>query len=266
MDTIELKPPGLSLWRHISEIIGGEIRSGKIKPGAAIPSEYELVARFDVSRHTVRRAIMRLREQGLVDVVQGRGAFVRMKALEYTITERTRFAKHLKQKGVELRNRFLAAKKIAASVEIARLLRLDRREPVWRITVISYADEVPVSLGCVFHPARRFPNIVQDRETNPDIASVYAHYGVEDYTRLSTWIATRMPTEAEAELLQIDVLDPVIVSQKIDVDPKGVPIEYNETLFSGRSIRLHFPTSDLAMKSGLPDRPPTISRSVLDSP
>ena len=266
MDTIDLKPPGLSLWRHISEVIGDEVRSGKIKPGAAIPSEHELVARFDVSRHTVRRAIARLREQGLVDVAQGRGAFVRMKALEYTIMERTRFAKRLKEKGFEPRNRFLAAKKIAASGEIVRLLRLDPKEPVWRITVISYADEAPVSLGCVFHPARRFPNIVQDREANPDIASVYAQYGIEDYTRLSTWIATRMPTESEAGLLQIDVLDPVIVSQKIDIDPKGVPIEYNETLFSGRSIRLHFPTSASAVKSGLSDRPPSISRSVLDSP
>ena len=264
MDTIEVKRPGLSLWRHIAEVISDEIRSGKIEPGAAIPSEHELVVRFEVSRYTVRRAIARLREQGMVEVAQGRGVFVRRKPLEYTITERTRFAKHLKRKGFEPSNRFFASSKVPASAEIARLLHLKSRQPVWRITAISYADDVPVSLGKIFHPANRFPGIVEEREANPDMAAVYAKYGIEDYTRLSTWIATRMPTEAEAELLQIDVLDPVIVSQKIDVDPKGQPIEYNETLFSGRRIRLHFLTSELAMKADVIDDPPAVSRSILD--
>lgn len=44
--------------------------------GERLPSEADLVARFDVSRTTVRRAIKALAEEGVLDVQHGRGTFV----------------------------------------------------------------------------------------------------------------------------------------------------------------------------------------------
>lgn len=262
--TIELKQPGIPLWRQISNVLDREITDGKLKPGAAIPSEHELMTRFDVSRHTARKAVARLREQGRINVSQGRGAFVREELLQYTVTERARFAKDIRQQGFIAHNRFIAAKKLPATAEIARLLKLPTRGQVWRLAALSYVDGVPVSLGRIFHPVSRFPDILEKREAEPDLAAVYAQYGIKDYTRLATWISTRVPTEAEATLLQIDVLDPVIVSQKVDVDSTGAPIEYNETLFSGRNVRLHFPATDLSETWGLVSQPPKISRTILD--
>lgn len=46
-------------------------------PGAALPSEPELVSRYDVSRPTVRKAIETLVSEGLAYVMRSRGSFVR---------------------------------------------------------------------------------------------------------------------------------------------------------------------------------------------
>ena len=266
MNDVTIRQPGLPLWRHIAQVIGDEIGAGRMEPGAPIPPEHELMARFDVSRHTVRQAMARLRELGMIDVSQGRGAYVRKEVLQHTITERTRFAKNVREQGLLPHNKFLGGEKTAATAEIARLLDISVKDPVWHMTVVSFADSVPISVGRLFHPAKRFPDMLRKRRINPDMIDVYAQYGITDFVRRSTWVSTRMPSEMEAQLLEIDVVDPVLVSQKIDVDADARPIEYNETLFSGRHVRLHFQTSEPQQGGNADHEPPNLPGSVLDGP
>ncbi len=66
----------------IMEDIQRDIISGKIKAGDQITSENKLCVRYNVSRHTVRKAISELIGQGYLASVHGKGTFC---------TERTRF-------------------------------------------------------------------------------------------------------------------------------------------------------------------------------
>jgi DNA-binding GntR family transcriptional regulator len=59
----------------IAETLREEILRGEFPPGQALRQE-ELATRFAVSRLPVRDALLRLKAQGLVDVVPNRGAFV----------------------------------------------------------------------------------------------------------------------------------------------------------------------------------------------
>ena len=53
------------------------ILGGRLAPGAKLPSEREMAERHRVSRPAVREAIRGLVERDLIEVVPGRGAFVR---------------------------------------------------------------------------------------------------------------------------------------------------------------------------------------------
>jgi GntR family transcriptional repressor for pyruvate dehydrogenase complex len=53
------------------------IVSGRFRTGSALPSERELAAMLGVNRTTLRQAISRIEQAGLVEVVQGRGTIVR---------------------------------------------------------------------------------------------------------------------------------------------------------------------------------------------
>jgi DNA-binding FadR family transcriptional regulator len=65
-----------SLTRELTERIASDIAGGKLKPGARLPTEQEMIAATGVSRTVVREAVAALRAEGLVITRQGLGAFV----------------------------------------------------------------------------------------------------------------------------------------------------------------------------------------------
>lgn len=65
-----------SLADALVERLSAEILSGRLAPGARLPTEQDLIATTGVSRTVVREAIAALRAEGLVVTRQGAGAFV----------------------------------------------------------------------------------------------------------------------------------------------------------------------------------------------
>lgn len=72
----EIQRPG-ALYRQVAAAIRDGIASHEFPPGSPLPSEGQLIARYRVSRPTVRNAIAALRSEGLIDVIHGKGSFVR---------------------------------------------------------------------------------------------------------------------------------------------------------------------------------------------
>ncbi len=70
-----LKPPKLA--QAVVERLAGRIRRGALKPGDKLPSEFEIVRAFGVSRAVVREAMSRLQAAELVETRHGVGTFVR---------------------------------------------------------------------------------------------------------------------------------------------------------------------------------------------
>jgi GntR family transcriptional regulator, transcriptional repressor for pyruvate dehydrogenase complex len=68
--------PSRSLSHELIARLSADITSGKIAPGAQLPTEQELIAATGVSRTVVREAVAALRAEGLVITRQGAGAFV----------------------------------------------------------------------------------------------------------------------------------------------------------------------------------------------
>src|SRR5262245_55126894 len=88
---------GVSLWRQISESLIEDIRKGVLKNGAQLPADIAIAERFGVNRHTVRRAVSHLQNEGILRVERGRGTFVVSDVLEYRLGESTRFTANLLQ-------------------------------------------------------------------------------------------------------------------------------------------------------------------------
>ena len=63
------------LVQEVVENLAASIREGAIQPGSKLPTESEIMARFDVSRTVVREAISRLQANRLVETRHGVGTF-----------------------------------------------------------------------------------------------------------------------------------------------------------------------------------------------
>ena len=67
----------LYAYRRIADDLRTRITTGDLKPGGKMPSEVDLMRRYEVARETARRALQVLRTEGLVEFRMGFGNFVR---------------------------------------------------------------------------------------------------------------------------------------------------------------------------------------------
>ncbi len=74
--------------QRLSEVIVSEIEksilAGDLKVGEKLPSEQALASQFEVSRNVVREALKILQERGLIEIMDGSGAFVCLPKSEVT--------------------------------------------------------------------------------------------------------------------------------------------------------------------------------------
>ena len=69
------------VYQQIAAILRAQIEAGELVPDRPIPSEAVLMQRYGVARETARKAVRVLVGEGLVYVVQGRGAYVVKRAI-----------------------------------------------------------------------------------------------------------------------------------------------------------------------------------------
>ncbi|BBF45051.1 transcriptional repressor of arabinoside utilization operon, GntR family [Lachnospiraceae bacterium KM106-2] len=69
------KEKGPAKYLILKDDIKQDIMSGIIKPGDKIASENELALQYDVSRHTVRKALSILQNEGYLETEHGRGTY-----------------------------------------------------------------------------------------------------------------------------------------------------------------------------------------------
>ncbi|GGK13075.1 GntR family transcriptional regulator [Streptomyces camponoticapitis] len=84
----EIQRPG-ALYQQVAAEIRSGISTGEYTPGAPLPSEAQLIDRYRVSRPTVRKAIAALRAEGLIEVIHGKGSYVRAVPAPAVTIERT---------------------------------------------------------------------------------------------------------------------------------------------------------------------------------
>ena len=66
----------MSKYQKVIDWINQNIDNGALRPGEKIPSENELCEQFGLSRQTVRHAILKLSEDGLLESRRGSGTYV----------------------------------------------------------------------------------------------------------------------------------------------------------------------------------------------
>jgi GntR family transcriptional regulator len=66
----------LPLYFQLARLLEDEITSGRWRPGVRLPSEPEMCEQYGLSRTTIRQALTRLEQRGLIQRRKGQGTFV----------------------------------------------------------------------------------------------------------------------------------------------------------------------------------------------
>lgn len=228
------------LWRRIAHELSSGIGPSGLLPGARLPSEAQLATRFAVNRHTVRRALDSMARAGLLRVEQGRGAFVADDVIDYPVIPRTRFNEWIRKQNREPSGQVLYVREQTATPMVAAGLGVLEGAPIAVMERLGLADGVPVSLGSHHFAPDRLTGILAALHTHATITGALQAVGVLDYVRLSTRVSARLPTPAEADLLQSDPARPLLVTENVNVDGTGAIVEFGLTRYPSARVQIVF--------------------------
>ncbi|MCB1333475.1 MAG: phosphonate metabolism transcriptional regulator PhnF [Roseivivax sp.] len=230
------------LWQAIAAGLRTDISEGRYAPGDRLPTEADLSERFGVNRHTVRHALSRLVEEGLVRTRRGSGAFVTARPTEYPIGARVRFHRNVLAAGRTPDKRVLQIERRAATEAEARLLELPAGQEICVYHGLSLADGMPIALFESHFPLSRLPGLDIYLAEVTSVTEALRRAGVADYTRATTRLTAMAATAVQALHLHCREGDPVLYSTGINIDAQGRPVEYGMTWFAGERVTLTLDT------------------------
>ena len=229
---------GISAWKQISDDIETSIKSNTWKPGDKLPTEMELAKAYRVNRHTIRRSVHELVEKGLVSVEQGRGMFIPDYVLNYKLAKRTRFSEVVSSHNKFPGGRALSGEIIKANKKVSKALTMPFEAKVCLLRTIRELDGVPIVLAAHYFSASRFPDFLERFEEFKSVSKTLDSYGLGNYERQSTNISARMPNSEEIASLKQPANRPVLITESVNVDSFGEPIEFGISAFSADRTNL----------------------------
>ena len=142
----------IPLYFQIAENLKQAIEEGALKPGERLDNELDLAERLGVSRPTVRQAVQRLVEQGLVTRRRGLGTVVVapriLRSVALTSLYDDLLANHRHPATT-----VLAAREIQADDELASVLALPAGAAVLSVERLRLADGTPLAIMHNYLPA-----------------------------------------------------------------------------------------------------------------
>lgn len=139
----------LPLWAQVAADLRRRLGVGEFDE--RFPAEPQLVARYGVSRGTVREAMARLRQEGLLDRQRGRGTFRARTELEQPLRGLYSLARSIVAQGLRERSEVLRAERSVAA-EAAEPLEIGAEEPIVYLERLRFAGDEPLALDRVWLP------------------------------------------------------------------------------------------------------------------
>lgn len=227
----------LPAYLQIEEELAEQIERGDLAPGARLPTERDLSERFGVSRMTVRGALARLQQRGLIDRRQGSGTFVGEPKLRHDAAHLSGFFAETAAQGVLPVTTLLDRNEIEATPHLAKALDIRPGDPVYRIVRLRSARRVPVVLETSFFPAHRVPGLLaMDLERS----SIYRLMDERFDARPVRGVQSLEPISAEpaeAELLEVEPGSALMLVERTTWDAGGRPVEHARDLYRGDRSR-----------------------------
>lgn len=230
----------LPIYVQIANDLRQKIQQEIYQAGDKLPSQKELGSQFGVNRHTVRQALALLKDEGLLRVDRGLGAFIADAPTRYPMGQRVRYDESLQAQGHTSRDQLLSATEVRANENVADRLDISLGESAIQVEFLGLADDRPLIITTSYFPSQRCPNLLTHISETQSLARLMREVYGYDHIRQQTSVSTRMVRSSDAKLLQVSLNQPILLVQATNVNQHTEVIEYTVTRFRGDGVELMF--------------------------
>jgi len=214
----------IPLYFQIAENLKQAIEDGTFKPGERLDNELDLTERLGVSRPTVRQAVQRLVEQGLVVRRRGLGTVVLAPRILRSVAL-TSLYDDLSASDRHPATTVLAAREIQADDELASVLALPAGAAVLSVERLRLADGTPLAVMHNYLPAGLVMGRTEEVLGKTGLYDLLRSQGVALHAGEQV-IGARHATAHEARLLQAPRTATVLTMTRTTFDAAGRPVEH----------------------------------------
>lgn len=232
---------GQPLYRQVMVKILQQLAAGTLKPGQALPSEWDLARQWGVSQGTVRKGLNELVGQGVLARQQGVGTFVTGKNAEwgdYPLIDGALARPGAAQ--VWPRSELLSIGAVPADDETAAQLDVRVRDAVWRLLVLWRHGHRTVAVDEVMLPTAPLAdlNVLFVQQRVALYALLQLHYGVALQTRLQLMSVHAGAAADVARFLKTDAQAPVWYWCRLACSSGGLPMEWRRRYLASEGVLL----------------------------
>ena len=196
------------------------------------------MARFGVSRITIRRAIQNLVSRGLVEIQRGRGTFLSLRPRSRkNFTELSGFVEDMQAIGRKPTARVIDKTIVAASETVARHLALPKGTRVVKIQRVRLADGIPISFDETYLPLEIGEKVITNNLTAEPIFSLlerkYNIPLVEAEYKMEA-VAAERPV---ALALRVKPGSPLFLIERTSYSRAARPVDYEKLYYRGDLVR-----------------------------
>jgi GntR family transcriptional regulator len=225
------------LYARVETVLAGEITDGDLKVGDQLPTEDSLIARFGVSRITVRRAIQNLVSRGLVEIRRGKGTFVAEPKITQELKELSGFVEDMHALGHKPTARVIGKEIVTANATVARQLGLTRGERVVRIRRVRLADGVPLSFDETYLPLGIGKKVITNNlKVEPIFSLLERKYNVPLIEAEYKLDAVAAENEV-AKALKVKPRSPIFRIERTSYSTDSRPVDYETLYYRGDLVR-----------------------------
>jgi GntR family transcriptional regulator len=220
---------GRPLWAQLVDDLDRRLHSGEFPD--EFPGEHDLCREYDVSRHTVREALRRLRERGLLDSGRGRPTRVRQHVIEQPLGALYSLFREVEGRGMVQRSDVLTLAEVVET-SVAGRLGLEPATPLLHLARLRWAGDEPLGVDRAWLPmAIAAPLLDVDFTRAGLYDQLELRCGVRP-TGGRELLTAGIPDDGDRELLQLpDDVGTLRIERTADVD--GRPLEWRVTWLRG---------------------------------
>lgn len=214
------------------------IADGEISAAGRLPSERDLAQRFQLSRTTLRQALLRLSSRGIVNAAPHSGWFVTAAPLGEPPRTLISFTEMARRRGSVPRTRVLSHIVREATIDETQALSAPPLSPVLDVERLRSLGSTPICLDHAVILLSRTPGL---EEVDLEDTSLYG-----EMTRLGTVpfrsnfvVEANGATEREVGLLQVPVGSPILQGTETCFDAIGNPLLTGVTRYRPNVYRFY---------------------------
>jgi GntR family transcriptional regulator len=190
-----------------------------------LPKEESLSKKFGVSRNTIRQAINKLVQEGLIERKKGVGSKVVQKKISTRLDNWISFTKEMKNQGIDVVNYLVNISLVNADEEVNKALSLTKPQKIWCLKKIRGSKESRYLYSVsYFHPRTGVSD--KDNFKKPLYELLEKYH--DTIVSVSKEKLTAVKAGAEiAKMLDTKENDPILKRERIVYDSGNRPVEYN---------------------------------------